>query len=260
MTPEMERFFSQPDIQNVIFHPRPDPAPPSKADVVLPGVDGIRLGGRLHPAATTTAPLILFFHGNGEIASDYDDIAPLYNRIGLSFLVVDYRGYGRSAGRPSVGTLAADAEAVHAALPGLFNDHGLTPSRQFVMGRSLGSAAAIAIAATTPPDLDGLIIESGFAYELELIARLGGPDLRHVAGLQEGFGSLARIARVTLPLLIIHGEADFMIPMRDAEALLQQAGSRNKRLLRIPAGGHNDLLMQGLPAYFQAIREFTQSA
>jgi len=128
-----------------VFHPRADfSAPDAERDVRLPGADGVTLGGRLHVAAPT-APLILFFHGNGEIAADYDDIGPLYARLGLSFLVVDYRGYGRSEGVPTISNLLADARAVWDALPNVIAPRGLAPERTYVMGRSLGSASALEI-------------------------------------------------------------------------------------------------------------------
>jgi alpha-beta hydrolase superfamily lysophospholipase len=70
---------------------------------------GIVLGGRLYPAAPDS-PAILFFHGNGEIAEDYDDIAPLYIQMGITLLVMDYRGYGTSGLTAS--HLLSDAVAV----------------------------------------------------------------------------------------------------------------------------------------------------
>ncbi len=82
-------------------HPRPSSrwiSPPEKS---------VTIGGRFY-AATPEAPVILFFHGNGEIVEDYDDIAEVFLRMGISFLPVDYRGYGRSSGSPSVTGMMRD--------------------------------------------------------------------------------------------------------------------------------------------------------
>jgi alpha-beta hydrolase superfamily lysophospholipase len=71
---------------------------------VEPGVD---VGARFHMAANTGVN-ILFFHGNGEIVSDYDELGPVYNQMGINFLAIDYRGYGRSTGQPTVSAMMKD--------------------------------------------------------------------------------------------------------------------------------------------------------
>ena len=108
--------------------------------------------------------MILYFHGNGEIASDYDTIAPFYTRLGITLFVIDYRGYGLSDGspsglRPDRGCLEAYTRA-----PEMLAERGLETRPLFVMGRSLGSAAAIEIVFRAKEQVAGLIIESGFAY------------------------------------------------------------------------------------------------
>jgi hypothetical protein len=222
--------------------------------VALEVEPGVLLGGRLYPAEPE-APVLLFFHGNGEIAADYDDIAPLYQRLGLNLLVMDYRGYGASSGRPTVFNLLADAVTIFASLTDLLAGYGLSPARLYVMGRSLGSAPAIEIARQAGEQLAGLIVESGFADTLALLARLG---LR-VSGLTEaqaGVGNAAKLSQVTIPTLIIHGADDFLIPAADGEELYRCCAAADKRLVLIPGAGHNDLMLVGMQAYFQAIREF----
>lgn len=249
--------IDHPAILQIVFHPRPDHAAPDpQRDVRLPVEPGVSLGGRLHPAPDPRAPLILFFHGNGEIATDYDDIAPMYNRLGLSFLVVDYRGYGRSGGSPTLSNLVADARTVWDALPNLLAERQLQPARTFVMGRSLGSASALEIGVHAGPALAGLIIESGFAYELELITRLGGPAFTVKDDGRQGLGHLAKIERIRVPTLIIHGADDWIIPVKDGQALHHHAGTATKRLVIVPGAGHNDLLYVGARDYFAAIRDF----
>ena len=249
---EMDR----PDVLAVVFHPRPDmSAPDPEREVVFRVDGGVVLGGRLETAGRH-APLILFFHGNGEIASDYADIAPVYARLGLSFLVVDYRGYGRSSGSPTVSNLLEDARRVWSELPAFLEERDLKPSALYAMGRSLGSASALEIALTAGDRLAGLIVESGFAFGAELVARLGGPRLVKEDDGRVGLGHLVKIEQIAAPTLIIHGEADWIIPVEDARALHAHSGAARKWLVTVPGAGHNDLLWVGRDTYFKAIADF----
>ena len=255
MTPSM---LDQPQISQVLFHPRPEPrggsALPDARPISIDVEPGSSLGGWLYPARAD-APAVLFFHGNGEIAADYDFIAPTYTELGLSLLVLDYRGYGRSNGQPAATHLLADAVNTFNALEYFWPTQQLSPDRLYVMGRSLGSAAAIEVAVHAGAQLAGLIIESGFADTRALLARLGAP----VSGLDEsqaGFGNAAKMARVTRPTLIIHGQNDILIPASEGETLYRRSGATDKRLVLIPGAGHNDLLLYGRNRYFEAIAAF----
>ncbi|MEI8395346.1 MAG: alpha/beta hydrolase [Rhodospirillaceae bacterium] len=256
-------LLNHPEIAAVMFHPRAEYGQVHE-DIRTRTVrfklpEGVVIGGRLHSAAVD-APIVLLFHGNGEIASDYDDLAPVYRQLGLSLLVADYRGYGISSGQPSADTLIGDALAVWREAPAVVAAAGLEPSRWLLMGRSLGSAAALAVAAesTDGPKLSGLIIESGFAETLALISRLGGSLPPGAVEARDGFDSLGRIAKVTAPTLIIHGEEDWIIPFKDGRKLFDASGAADKRLLPIRGAGHNDLMMVGAREYFPAIAELAK--
>jgi alpha-beta hydrolase superfamily lysophospholipase len=251
-------MLAQPQISQVLFHPRPEPgggsAIPDARPILLEVEPGISLGGWLFPAEAG-APVVLFFHGNGEIAADYDFIAPAYTELGLSLLVMDYRGYGSSNGQPTATHLLADAVTVFEVLEDLWQSQQLSPDRLYVMGRSLGSAAAIEVAVQAGEQLAGLIIESGFADTIALLTRLGAP----VSGLDEsqaGFGNAVKMARVTRPTLIVHGQNDVLIPALEGEMLYRHSGAADKRLVLIPGAGHNDLLLYGRNRYFEAIAAF----
>lgn len=244
--------LDQPAVLRVLFHPRPDFSSNDEKDVYFSMADGVRIGGRLHLVGAS-APLILLFHGNGEIASDYDLIGPLYQEIGASLLVSDYRGYGKSGGTPSSSALLADALEVFRSLGSVLPERGVKPSRVFIMGRSLGSAAAIEIAAEVGDSIGGLIIESGFADTLGLIERIGGPSLAHLGEEACGFNNPGKLERVEVPILIIHGEEDFIIPFEEGETLFRRCRSERKEFLPIVGAGHNDLLFRGRREYFQAI-------
>jgi len=249
--------LDQPDVLAVAFHPRrqafADPRPDGR-DVRVPVAEGVAVGGRLHVAAAE-APLILFFHGNGELAAEWDDVAPLYRDLGISLLAMDYRGYGASDGEPTATNLIADALAVWRGLPAVLAEQDVRPARVFVMGRSLGSAAAVAIADAADDGLAGLILESGFVDTFGVIRRLGGPEMPDADEARDGFDHLGKLARITIPTLIIHGQADWIIPVTEAHLLHRHCAAADKRLLIIPAGDHNSLLVAGRDEYFQAIGE-----
>lgn len=257
--PDLPPIIDTPAIIQVVFHPRADRSPPDPArDLTFTMPDGVNLGARLHRASDPAAPLILFFHGNGEIVSDYDEIGPAYNRLGLHLLVVDYRGYGHSGGTPTVSNLLADARSVWDALPAALATRGLAPAHTYVMGRSLGSASALEIGLHADSALAGLIIESGFAYAQELITRLGGPAFPDKDDGRSGLAHLDKVSRIRVPTLIIHGKEDWIIPVRDAHALHKASGAADRRLVIVPGAGHNDLLWVAPHPYFEAIRALTR--
>jgi len=250
-------LLDNPLINATLFYPRrAEPGSnqrPGVSDGAISVSDDVELGYRLF-AAEPALPVVLLFHGNGEIAPDYDDIAPLYHRAGASPLVVDFRGYGWSTGQPSVPTLLSDVDAVYGALPGLLENAGLTGDL-FVMGRSLGSAPAIHLVHEYADTFAGLILESGFAHILPLMAQMGLPTAR-LAGLPDPVGNVRKLAEVDLPLLVIHGERDTLLPVGNGQALYDVSPASHKRILRVPRAGHNDLLFFAPDEYFEAITRF----
>ena len=254
--------LDRPEVLGVLFYPRREtgvPHLPTGVHAVrIPVAEQVSLGGKLFLAAPS-APLVLFFHGNGEIASDYDTIASFYTEIGLSLLVVDYRGYGTSDGTPTATALVRDAVTVVERLGEVFEAHAIKPERLYVMGRSLGSAPALEVASRCGDSLAGLILESGFAYTFPLIERIGFLQLPDAYEQRDGFGNLEKIDQVRLPTLIIHGERDWIIPIGDARALFEASPAPEKKLVKVPGAGHNDLMMIGRRAYFGAIAELCQT-
>jgi hypothetical protein len=201
----------------------------------------------------TDHPTILYFHGNGEVVADHDYLAPLYNERGINLFVADYRGYGASTGSPKFSSMVEDAHPIFDAFLGVLSDGGFS-GRVFVMGRSLGSVSAIELASNYPDQISGLIIESGFASTVRLMTRLGFP--RERLGIKDpGFPNLTKIRTIIMPTLIIHGERDSLIPFEEGRDLYNNAGAQSKRILVIPDGDHNTLLMEGMAEYFKAIEE-----
>jgi alpha-beta hydrolase superfamily lysophospholipase len=251
-----EQILDHPGVKQVLFHPRPDYgfAEPGTHAVSIEVEPGVTIGGRLYPA-TAEAPAILYYHGNGEIASDYEDIADMYNRMGISLLVMDYRGYGSSSGEPTAANLVSDAVATFSGISHIFAAHELAPARLYVMGRSLGSVPAIELAQQSGQHLAGLIIESGFSDTFGLLGRMG-VRAQGVDEQRDGFGNGFKMEQVTLPTLVMHGENDVLIPPADGQELYDRCGAEDKQLLLIPYAGHNDIMMVGGRQYFDAIRNF----
>ncbi|HEB49094.1 MAG TPA: alpha/beta hydrolase [Desulfobulbus sp.] len=250
-------IMDRPEILQVLFHPRTTartPLPPESTDIDIATGDGVRIGCRLH-GRNRQAPVILFFHGNGEVVADYDDVGPAYRQVGLNFLVTDYRGYGWSSGTPTSSTLLSDAHILYRELRQWLSDNGFRGDL-FLMGRSLGSACAIELAATNDDEISGLIIESGFAETLPL-ARTLGIDLEALGVREEDtFNNVAKITRVTSPTFILHGQQDHLIPIWQAEKLMAASPARTKELQIIPGADHNSMMAVGGIHYFQAIRGF----
>ena len=172
---EKYKVFDHPAIQRFLFYPRQDDYEAIDSETVLnlelPVNDDIKISCSLF-FVNKTDPNLLFFHGNGELASEYLDIGVAFNHIGINLFVADYRGYGRSGGKPSVSSMIKDAHGVFAGFKKTLKDRGFTGSH-FIMGRSLGSASAIELAAGCPDEFKGLIVESGFCDVTDLLARMG---------------------------------------------------------------------------------------
>ena len=246
-------LLDRPEITRYIFYPRRDPAPPD--DILLYPVTvekGVSVVCRFYPAPKGVAT-ILYFHGNGETAGDYNLIASLYTGLGISLFVADYRGYGLSSGTPSFSTIIHDASPIFTRLKEILSDRGAAQAI-FVMGRSLGSAPAIEIAGQAQDAVQGLIVESGFSDAFRLLGFIGlSVDIPHHG---EGFPNGAKMRAIRIPTLLIHGEEDHLIPLSEAEELLQLCAAEAKRLVVIPRADHNTLMMVGRRQYFQAIEEF----
>jgi fermentation-respiration switch protein FrsA (DUF1100 family) len=261
--------LDRPDVLAVLFHPRRDDgAPldrpsrtagtPRVQDILVPVAAEIAVGARFHLGGPAYAN-ILFFHGNGEIAADYDAIGPFYNRIGANFLAADYRGYGRSGGQPTVTTMMQDCHDVFKFVGAWLEDNGFG-GPVIVMGRSLGSASAIELAAAYPGLISGLIVESGFACAGPLL-RLLGVDPDRIGFREEaGFQHSEKIGRIRQPVLIIHAEFDHIIPFSEGQALYDACPSPAKTLITIPGANHNDILVHAFDDYLSSIRKFIHEA
>lgn len=249
--------LDQPDHLSSIFFPRtcgPTPLPQGATDIDIEVETGVIIGCRFH-IHDTSSPNLIFFHGNGETVADYDEIGPLYNQAGMNLLVTEYRGYAWSGGTPTVAAMLTDAEYLFDKVLSWLsaNNHS---GAVFVMGRSLGSVAAIDIASRRASDIKGLIIESGIANTIPLIHSLGIDITDKEFSEEDGFQNLQKIEKVESPTFIFHGARDEIISAHEAEKLQSFSGAKTKEFMIIPGATHNSMIATGGRLYFQTIKTF----
>lgn len=239
-----------------MFYPRADwqPAPAGATSHRFTVDEGVQIEARFY-RYSVLAPTILFFHGNGEVASDYDEIAPFYRQSGMNLIVADYRGYGGSSGQPSFATMIADAHPILSAVRQLLTDGGFVGSL-YVKGRSLGAHSAVELAAHYPEQLAGLITESGAAGVARMAGQLSAAGQGAIADelVQR---HEAKVRGIHIPVLVMHGEIDELIPLATALAFYESlVAAPDRELVVIPGAGHNDILWVGFQQYFPAVSGF----
>jgi fermentation-respiration switch protein FrsA (DUF1100 family) len=218
-------------------------------DLTLEASDGVRVHGWFVPGESPR--VLLYFHGNaGNISHRLHSIQQFHD-LGLSVLIIDYRGYGRSDGKPTEKGLHRDAQA---AWHYLTDDRGVAPEDIIVFGRSLGGAVASWLAAHEKPA--ALIVDSSFtsvpdigqdAYPwlpVRLLSRFEHATREHVASS-------------TCPVLVVHSRDDEIIPFRHGEAIYS-AANEPKTFLEI-RGGHNDAHTTSAATYRDGLQSFLNS-
>ncbi|HJT19919.1 MAG TPA: alpha/beta hydrolase [Nitrospira sp.] len=221
-------------------------------DIWFPSSDGLKLFG-WYVEGPADHPVVLWCHGNaGNIINRLDNMSRLV-RSGLSVFIFDYRGYGRSQGRPSEEGLYDDAVAAHEYLT---KTRRIRPERMVLFGRSLGAAVAGELAVRKPAA--GLVLESCFP-SVEAVAKFhyGGLPLHWLLGAQ--FRLIDRLPHLSLPKLFIHGSADDIIPLPLGRAVFESAKAP-KTLYVIQGANHNDTYHVGGSDYFTRFAGFAHEA
>lgn len=246
----MSSLFDSPRFSQSLFYPRQEVSPPpSGATDLLVAVPDGSLHVRWYRQPQQHRVNLLLFHGNGEVVADYDSLAGFFFACGTDLAVVDYRGYGRSHGTPSLRNTIEDAPLVLNA----FKEAGA--GSLIVMGRSLGSACAAELYSSPPELVAGFIWESGAADLRSLVRRRGlVPPAQFSESELSAFDPCRKLARGTRPLLVIHGAEDNLIHPAEAKLAFAAAATSDKTLCLIPEHGHNDLA--GSSLYWKSIREF----
>ena len=213
--------------------------------------DNERLRGWVLPQPTPRAQVV-YFHGNGGNLSIWAPILVGIARRGYSVVAYDYRGYGLSTGRPTEGGLYRDVDVVVEQFW-----KGLRPKTPIVYwGRSLGTAMAAYAATVRAPD--GLILESGFPDARSLVRSMPPPLTFLTLFSTYRFPVVEFLRRVTVPVLVMHGDDDQVIPIAQGRALFERVSGR-KQFLTIRGGDHNDLAPPDPRTYWQAVDAFTDS-
>lgn len=203
------------------------------------------------PAAHGDSPTFLYLHGNDRnIASNLSHVQRLHD-LGYNVLLVDYRGFGKSSGgQPSEAKVFEDAEATWHYL---VEQGHIAPHRLFIYGHSLGGAIAIDLA-SHHPEAAGLIVESTFTSMLEM-GELNYGYLPVSLLLNQRFESLSKMDKLKIPLLIIHGTWDNLVPVAMAKRLYAAAPGP-KSMTLIEGGGHNNSGSVGWVEYRDALSAF----
>jgi hypothetical protein len=213
--------------------------------------DGTRLFGWFLQAPPLAAAVLLWAHGNaGNIIHRLDPLAELHRR-GLSVFIFDYRGYGRSKGTPSEEGLYLDALA---AYDHLLNERKIPPARIIAYGSSLGAAVAGELARQRL--VAGLILETPFP-SVEAVARSAFRGLPAHLFVQARYELARRLGQVRVPVLVLHGDRDSMIPFELGRAVFD-AANEPKEFVTVHGADHNDLHLVGGETYYQAILQFTR--
>jgi uncharacterized protein len=216
-------------------------------DIDFVSRDGVRLHGWFVPNADARY-VLLFFHGNTRNISHGINSIALFHELGFSTFVFDYRGYGRSEGKPSEQGTCLDAEA---AWRWLVETRGFAPERIVLHGRSLGAAIATWLAARHEPA--ALVIESTFTSMPEVAAELY-PLLPARLLMRYRYPVRDYLKQVHCPVLVVHGREDELIPYRHGQALFE-AANEPKVFMDIE-GKHYDGHMASGRHYYEGLAAF----
>jgi hypothetical protein len=229
-------------------------------DRALPNGDRVHMWYIAQPRGAAGAPTVLYLHGarwnmNGSVFR-----IARWHELGFNVLAIDYRGFGKSTEiLPSEETATEDTRIAFEELKQRQPD----PARRFVYGHSLGGALAIDLAArelaNEPGAVGGVIIESTFTSIPDVVR---GMKWGWVPGIglavTQPFDSMTKIRQVRVPLLVLHGTADTVVPHEMADELYAAAGSQQKRMVKIEGGTHSGSSRTGGNAYGNAVLGFVR--
>ncbi len=244
-----------------IFHPdknvysTPDDRGLEYDDVTFHTEDGLKLNGwfipgKTRPQAVDNLFTLLWFHGNaGNISHRLENIKMLYDRVPINIFIFGYRQYGKSEGKISEQGTYIDAKA---AFEYLHSRKDINHEKIIFFGRSLGSAVAVDLA--VEERCCALILETPFTSMKDLAKALY-PFLPLGYIIQTKYDSITKIKDVKVPVLILHGDKDELVPIEQGRKLYE-AANEPKEFYTIPGATHNDTYFVGGEEYFNTIRRF----
>lgn len=208
--------------------------------------DGIRLSAWFIPSKDSRA-VLLFCHGNGGNIGHRLEKIMILNKLYLDILIFDYRGYGKSSGRPSENGLYIDAEAVYDYM---VNEKNIPPAKIIGYGESLGGPVIIDLALKR--EMGGIIIEDAFTSVNDM-AKEHFPFIPSFV-LKSRYNSLEKIKNIKIPKLIFHSTNDEIVPFEQGQRLFERA-AEPKEFVELH-GGHNDAFIVSREIYSSGIDRF----
>lgn len=192
-------------------------------------------------------PLVICFHGNGEVIDFLPEQFEGFVRLGMGVLLVEYPGFGRSSGNPTEESITESAVAAYDAV---LHREEVDPERVVIFGRSLGGGAACSLAARRPSS--ALILQSTFTSTRPFARAFLVPGVL----IRDLFDNAAVVAAYRQPILLFHGSSDTIVPPEHSRLLQRQAP--NARLVEFPCG-HNDF-PPDWREFYRVITVFLQEA
>jgi fermentation-respiration switch protein FrsA (DUF1100 family) len=229
--------------------------PPGATDVSFLTADGLRLHGWFFASKVTPArATVIFFHGNSGNIANVGWLGEQLAARNFDVLVFDYRGYGMSEGATSDESgLYADADAAYEYVRG----RGVPPERIVLYGQSLGTTAVADLASRR--QCGAIILESGLSSASDMASQVLPwlPHWLHFVA-RNRFESARKLATVTCPVLVTHGEPDPEIPTAQGRKLFS-AANEPRKLMIFPGAGHNVFGSQG-ETYLNSLAAFVDEA
>tara|TARA_Y100000588_G_scaffold53661_1_gene50674 strand:- start:1922 stop:2689 length:768 start_codon:yes stop_codon:yes gene_type:complete len=246
---KIENFF--------LYHPRQllDSSPEGLGikyeNVKFTAKDNTKLHGWFFPPNSSDNPVILWAHGNaGNISHRIENILLMRKFLDVGIFIFDYRGYGLSEGKPNEKGLYSDMEGAY-----LWLANRISENRIVLFGRSLGAAVATKLSIEKTSS-QSLILESPFENTIEMGKKIF-PFLPLGWLIKQKYDTKAIIHSVKIPLLILHGDKDTIVPFQQGKNLFDFA-SGPKQFFKIKGAGHNDTYSIGGTFYWETWKKFLQ--
>lgn len=244
-TPIINKMAFHPDTQNIIAA---DNVPPGVRELYIETEDEVTIHSYLIPTPSSSK-ILIYFHGNGgNLCHRLPDLLHIKN-MGINVLGVSYRGYGKSAGKPSEKGIYRDGIA---ALNYATQTLGFPLQNVTVLGRSIGTTVAVHI--TQNIDIGGLILVTPLTSAKDFAKKSGLGWVAFIAG--SAFDNIGKAKHITCPVLVIHGTHDGIIPFEMGKKVYDTIGSGTKKFVVVNSAGHNNLSLEYAKDYFPPIAAF----
>ena len=270
----LENIWENPMVTSIAFHPSKiepthlDATSGPIRDGTFSMADENKISFRFYvpPKEADVKIVVYFFHGNAEVCTAMDDIAEMLHSHGAALLSIDYRGYSWGTGQPSLKKLCSDADQCFKASESLLADAGFQKAKRVMFGRSIGATCAVHLAAKQSRKVHGLIVDSGLMSikQLPTVQMLGPmvfqnqPQMFQM--LPEPFNTLGKLAAISCPVLVMHGDKDEIVPYSQAVQCHEGLKNSQKKLQCWAGASHNDVWMLYAEPWRQEVKALLDQA